>query len=78
MKKVTVVISEMGPIFSDSEEDFSIPKVKQPIVEEERCMCSAHESELTDSHQNSDIFQSSVSLSFHKSTFVEQRQEGRS
>ena len=40
MKKVTDVIREIGPIFSDSEEDFSIPKVKQPIVGEENSIYS--------------------------------------
>ena len=71
MKKVTDVISEMGgSIFSDAEENFSIPKVKQPIIEEGSFMYSLH--------QSSGIFQSSVSLSFDTSTFVEQREKGRS
>lgn len=48
MKKVTDVISEMGSIFSKAEENFSIPKVKQPIKEEESFMYSLH--------QNSGIF----------------------
>ena len=70
MKKVADVIREMGPIFSDSDEDFSIPKVKQPIVGEENSMYSVHESEQTDLNQSSGIFQSSVSLSFHTSTLL--------
>lgn len=44
MKKVTDVISEMGSIFSEAEENFSIPKVKQPIKEEESFMYSLHQS----------------------------------
>ena len=68
MKKVTDVIHEMGPIFSDSEEDFSILKGKQSIIGEERSIYSVHDSELTDLHQSSGIFQSSVSSSLHTSS----------
>ena len=70
MKKVTDVIREMGPIFGNSEEYFSIPKVKQPIVGEESSIYSIHESELTDLHHSSGIFQSSVSSSSHTSTLL--------
>ena len=68
MKKVTDGIREMGLIFSDSEKDFSILKVKQPIIGEESSMYSVLESEQTDLHQSSGAFQSSVSPSLHTST----------
>ena len=68
MKKVTDVIREMGPTFSNTEEDFSIPKVKQPVVGEKSSVYSVHESGLTDLHQSRGIFQLSVSSSFHTSS----------
>ena len=70
MKKVTDVIHEMGPIFSDSEEDFSIPKVQQLIIGEENSIYSVHQSELTDLDQSSGIFQV-----LH---YLEQTEKGRS
>ena len=71
MKKVTDIICEMGPIFNDSEEDFSIPKVKQLTVGEETSVYSVHESELTDLHHSSSIFQLSVSSSSYTNTLLE-------
>ena len=70
MKNVTDVIHEMGPIFSDSEEDFSIPKVQQLIIGEESSIYSVHQSELTDLDQSSGIFQV-----LH---YLEQTEKGRS
>lgn len=60
----------MGPIFSDSEEDFSIPKVQQLIIGEENSIYSVHQSELTDLDQSSGIFQV-----LH---YLEQTEKGRS